>query len=248
MAKQYFSHDYGARSQLVEIRRDFGLEGVGFFWCIVEILHEQGGYIPESAISGYAYELHFKAEKAQRIIANYGLFDIEQGRVSSKRVLANLRKRNEITEMRRNAASARWEHERGFSSAHEAPVEDNAPIDNGEIVDFYVEQVEQKFADEQEEHEAEWDLDYLEERERAKSILINLIKALKHEKSVRIGKQESSIQHFLERVMYFTTPKGQEELLAVIDAVESKQKDGKVQNLQNYMASALFTHAQLRGG
>ena len=50
-AKEYFPHDYGARSKLVDVRKDYGLEGLGFYWCVIEILHEEGGYIKESRIS-----------------------------------------------------------------------------------------------------------------------------------------------------------------------------------------------------
>ena len=45
MSKEYFPHDYGARLSLRGIRKDFGLQGLGFYWCFVEILHEEGGYI-----------------------------------------------------------------------------------------------------------------------------------------------------------------------------------------------------------
>ncbi len=55
--KQYFPHDYGARAKLADMRIDFGLEGVGFYWCLVEYLHEEGGSIKESRIKGIAYEL-----------------------------------------------------------------------------------------------------------------------------------------------------------------------------------------------
>lgn len=44
MSKEYFPHDYGARLSLRGIRKDFGLQGLGFYWCFVEILHEEGGY------------------------------------------------------------------------------------------------------------------------------------------------------------------------------------------------------------
>ena len=49
--KDYFSHDYHSRDHLRDVRKDFGLEGYGLYWCIVEILHEQGGSIKETDIA-----------------------------------------------------------------------------------------------------------------------------------------------------------------------------------------------------
>lgn len=107
-AKEYFPHDYGARSKLVDVRKDYGLEGLGFYWCVIEILHEEGGYIKESRISGIAYDLRIEPEKAEAIIRNYGLFSIKKGKVTAERVLRNLRKRAEISTARKQAANARW--------------------------------------------------------------------------------------------------------------------------------------------
>ncbi len=106
--KEYFPHDYGARSKLVDVRKDYGLEGLGFYWCVVEILHEEGGYIKESRISGIAYDLRIETEKAEAIIRNYGLFVIKKGKVYAERVLRNLKKRAEISTARKQAANARW--------------------------------------------------------------------------------------------------------------------------------------------
>lgn len=107
-AKEYFPHDYGARSKLVDVRKDYGLEGLGFYWCVIEILHEEGGYIKESRISGIAYDLRIDPDKAEAIVKNYGLFSIKKGKVTAERVLRNLRKRAEISTARKQAANARW--------------------------------------------------------------------------------------------------------------------------------------------
>lgn len=122
-AKEYFPHDYGARSKLVDVRKDYGLEGLGFYWCVVEILHEEGGYIKESRISGIAYDLRIETEKAEAIIRNYGLFVIKKGKVYAERVLRNLKKRAEISTARKQAANARWGN--GYNPSEPPP--DNEP-------------------------------------------------------------------------------------------------------------------------
>lgn len=49
MAKEtfYFSHDYHSRKdpKCVALIQDFGASGYGIYWCLVEIMYEQGGKI-----------------------------------------------------------------------------------------------------------------------------------------------------------------------------------------------------------
>ena len=62
MAKDayWFKHDANARAdvRLVKLRRKTGLEGVGLFWCVVEMLREADNYeIENEAIEDIAYDL-----------------------------------------------------------------------------------------------------------------------------------------------------------------------------------------------
>ena len=107
--KDYFSHDYHAREHLRDVRKDWGLAGYGFYWCIVEILHENGGYIKEGDVESIAYDLRVEPEMARAVLYNYGMFQIKKGRICSTRVLENLQKREEISQKRREAAEQRWE-------------------------------------------------------------------------------------------------------------------------------------------
>ena len=92
MARQdYFSHDYHARDHLRDVRKDFGLEGYGLYWCIVEILHEQGGSIKETDIAPIAYDLRADEDMLKAILYNYGMFQVKKGYVYSERVIDNLK-------------------------------------------------------------------------------------------------------------------------------------------------------------
>ena len=133
MSKEYFPHDYGARLSLRGIRKDFGLEGLGFYWCFVEILHEEGGFVKESDIENIAYDLQARADMCEAIIRNYDLFVIKKGRIYSERVLKNIKKRAEISEARKNAADARWRNnepetqETPLSTLDEVKEDDSQP-------------------------------------------------------------------------------------------------------------------------
>jgi hypothetical protein len=65
MAKDtfWFRHDSNARNdhKLIKLRRLRGLEGLGLYWCLVEILRESPGYkFPLAAVEDLEYELRFE--------------------------------------------------------------------------------------------------------------------------------------------------------------------------------------------
>ena len=67
----YFSHDANARNDLkmVKLRRISGLEGIGLYWCIIEILRESENYqIPESTIDDICYDLYTDRKVFESII------------------------------------------------------------------------------------------------------------------------------------------------------------------------------------
>lgn len=153
MSKEYFPHDYGARLSLRGIRKDYGLQGVGFYWCFVEILHEEGGYIKESDLDNIAYDLQVAPELCYAVTHNYDLFTVKKGKIFSERVLRNIKKRAEISAARKRAASERWssqppeEHEPEpppVPALHDDEAEERAQAadENFESgVEFYTDQI-----------------------------------------------------------------------------------------------------------
>lgn len=103
----YFSHDYSARNDIKMIRlaRDLGQEGIGIFWCIVEMLHESGGYLDVADIGLIAYQLHVKEALLAKVIDEYGLFKTVDGHFYSERVLSNMAKMNRLSSIRSEAGS-----------------------------------------------------------------------------------------------------------------------------------------------
>lgn len=103
----YFSHDYSARNDIKMIRlaRDLGQEGIGIFWCIVEMLHESGGYLDVADIGLIAYQLHVKEALLAKVIDDYGLFKTVDGHFYSERVLCNMAKMTRLSSIRSEAGS-----------------------------------------------------------------------------------------------------------------------------------------------
>lgn len=106
----YFQHDYFARNdpKLVEVMMAHGMAGIGTFWCIIEMMYEQGGKLPVASCKSIAFALHVDCNMVDDIFHNYGLFQIDGDFITSKSVAERTEKRNAITETRRNAARKRW--------------------------------------------------------------------------------------------------------------------------------------------
>ena len=45
---EYFSHDYNSRRdrKMIALSMKHNLEGIGAYWCILEMLYEEAGYMP----------------------------------------------------------------------------------------------------------------------------------------------------------------------------------------------------------
>lgn len=111
MAKDsyYFSHDYHARTDLmIKLAPKYGIEGIGIYWCLVEMLHEEEGYLMLSDCKGIAYALHIEEQLLKDIIST-DLFEKDEEKFWSNSALRRLQIRQEKSEKARDAALKRWE-------------------------------------------------------------------------------------------------------------------------------------------
>ena len=106
----YFQHDYNATQdpKLIALLARCGLDGIGMFWIMIEILHQQ----PNSKISRDSYNDYIDfygrvdgdnehlLNKIKQVLIDVGLFVEQDGFVYSNRVLENKRQRQEISEKR----------------------------------------------------------------------------------------------------------------------------------------------------
>ena len=112
--KEYFSHDYHARSdrKLVNLRMKMGWEGVGLYWCIIEMLYENNGAINLSEIERIAFELGTQSERITELLKGFELFKFRGGVFYSESVNERLEKRSEKSDKARLSAVTRWDRER----------------------------------------------------------------------------------------------------------------------------------------
>lgn len=89
----YITHDFGARNdpKLMDLQMDMGGQGLGIFWCLVEMLWENGGVIPANYKS-IAFALRWcKAAEVEKVVTGYGLFEVADGAITSHSASARIK-------------------------------------------------------------------------------------------------------------------------------------------------------------
>lgn len=106
----FFPHDFGARNdpKLQNVLMEYGCEGLGVFWCVVEQIYEQGGVLSLSNCKSIAFALHVEIKVVESVVNNFGLFENDGETFWSASINTRLNKRAEITQKRKNAAMNRW--------------------------------------------------------------------------------------------------------------------------------------------
>lgn len=92
----YFPHDYHARHdpKLERLRMEVGPVGDGIYWDIVEMLYEEGGYLPLKDIPLLAKTLNTTDELLQKVVKESKLFSVNGKKFYSESLLERLRRIN----------------------------------------------------------------------------------------------------------------------------------------------------------
>ena len=113
----YFSHDANARNdiKILSMRCDYGLEGYGMYWIIVETLREEKDYkikFNDSNCRALAMQMHSKPEKVHEFISDcidaYELFVSDGECFWSESLMRRMEKLEETRQKRKEAAAKRW--------------------------------------------------------------------------------------------------------------------------------------------
>ena len=82
----------GARNdaKIVELQMELGCEGIGIYWCLIEMLWEQGGYLP-CKYKALAFSIRGTQEDTvRRVVEDFGLFVIDGDEFYSQSALDRL--------------------------------------------------------------------------------------------------------------------------------------------------------------
>lgn len=106
----YFSHDFNARNdiKLKKVIMQLGLEGIGLYWCIIECLYENNGYLTLDDIDLLSYELRVDKNLILKLIDEFDLFKKNKNKFYSQSVLDRLGKIEEKSRKNRENILKRW--------------------------------------------------------------------------------------------------------------------------------------------
>jgi hypothetical protein len=109
--KEYFSHDYNARNdtKLVKVFMKHGLSGIGAFWCIIEMLYEESGYLIRTEYERIAFELRTEYDTIKSVVEDFELFEFDGDKFYSSSALERLNERMTKSEKARKSVQKRWE-------------------------------------------------------------------------------------------------------------------------------------------
>lgn len=105
----YFPHDYHARHDhnLNNLFLDHGLKGIGAYWCLVEMLYEEGGVLPLK-YERISKALHSDVSFITDVISLYDLFKYDNDTFWSNSVNRRLEERRIKSESARTSVNKRW--------------------------------------------------------------------------------------------------------------------------------------------
>ena len=110
----YFKHDSNARNdeKILALRRKFGMEGYGIYWCIIEKMRENADYRIMADYTAISWDLRCKETTVQSVVEDFGLFDLEDGYITSNRLREDMRQWDErraaYAEAGRRGMQSRW--------------------------------------------------------------------------------------------------------------------------------------------
>ena len=110
----YFTHDYGARNdpKILELRAEYGLEGLGLYWCITETLAEaDDGYINPKLLGGLSIGYGISKTMLQEYIdfmIEVELLCEDDNGYYSKRMMEHKQIRKKLSDAGKKGAKRRW--------------------------------------------------------------------------------------------------------------------------------------------
>jgi len=109
--RYYFPHDYHARNdpKLEKLRIVLGCEGVGIYWCLIEMLYEENGYLLLNDIPIYARSLYTDESVLRKVVNEYDLFVKKGNKFTSKSLMTRLKHINAKRSKARASARTRWD-------------------------------------------------------------------------------------------------------------------------------------------
>jgi hypothetical protein len=85
------------------------MQGLGVYWCIIEMLYEENGYLLLEEYERISFELQVDFDVVKSVIEKYGLFQKDSEKFWSSSVLNRLDARKSKSEKARDSIKNRWD-------------------------------------------------------------------------------------------------------------------------------------------
>lgn len=99
----------------MDMRMVLGMEGVGCYWSIIEMLYEEGGFM-RSHYDRIAFELHTDENVIKQLIEDFELFGFDEEKIWSESVLERLKIRKDKSIKASKSAEKKWEKYRNANA------------------------------------------------------------------------------------------------------------------------------------
>lgn len=132
----WFKHDYNARNdeKILELRAEFGAEGYGIYWMLIESMAETDyGGAKATLIGGLSHSYNVPKQKLMDLIqfaTNVGLFYEEDGYIFSKRIVAHKMMRKEMSINGLRGADKRWKNSHPMATPMQNRIEEKRIEEN----------------------------------------------------------------------------------------------------------------------
>ena len=109
--KEYFSHDLNARNdrKMIRLAMKHGMEGIGIYWCIIEMMYEEQGRIMQTECERIAFELRTTCDKVESVLQDFDLFYADEDCWHSASVNKRIEAQIQISNGAKKAAQTRWD-------------------------------------------------------------------------------------------------------------------------------------------
>jgi hypothetical protein len=107
----YFSHDSNARNdeKILDLRSDYGYEGYGIYWSIIEVMRDSTGYkLDKNKINALSIAINVSKDLLTKFVDDcinkYKLFICDKDNYYSNRLLRSMKRKEQLSsKMRANA-------------------------------------------------------------------------------------------------------------------------------------------------
>jgi uncharacterized protein YdaU (DUF1376 family) len=119
--KEYFSHDLNARNdrKMIRLAMKHGMEGVGIYWCIIEMMYEEQGRLMHTECERIAFELRTSCDTVESVLQDFDLFYTDAECWYSASVNKRIEAQILVSNGAKKAAQTRWEKYRNQSVSND---------------------------------------------------------------------------------------------------------------------------------